>query len=657
MNTPCPKRTDCECIDSPFENLTSELPDVAPRFVRQTWVPTNPDKNITFGMQYTACRGLCISYVSQEEADECARNMAMECGVNTTDTVPGEPTPSNPIIPVGLFFNSQRIVSASCPDNSEFYFVVAAGRFSAPSQLEADMIADSWAQNLNVPQYRFCCKNTQCCCGGVTYGYTPGNAVPIRFEITYPGGGSPNGPFTFEILSGSLPTGMTMQATPGNGLSFDLLGSCSIAGNYTFRLKFTDDLGNFLVKDATIGVIGILTSALPDYDVGVPYSYQLLAAGGSGNYAWKILSGTLPTGLTLSVSGLISGTPTAANGTPLSFEVIDTTCEAVNRSFYVPRVSMTTQAVNQVATLRGFTGFTNSNTLFRTATYAGYVKATYYPWGGIPTSPPDPQIDPNLVLVIQNMVYNGASHYNYDGTTGSVHTKKWYSGATGTDYKGDFAIFGKNDLSGWKDRYNVIFDRFVASNNSNALVSLNPAMAASSPLYLVFRDDLGSVYYGQSFFDVFGNQLDPVVGGYPKFDMNLIPVTGFQEPQGLRLGKFVRAVPECNYTIILSDPYDINDAFAHAQVTVNNSAVAVNRRQSGDRYVTATVNFQLQCAGLLPGESYTVAVQFWNMTTGATTTQTYTFTATSTTQIVNGTVPTPAAGQQIMVRNPRIAYT
>jgi hypothetical protein len=57
------------------------------------------------------------------------------------------------------------------------------------------------------------------------------------------------------------------------------------------------------------------TTSLPDATQGVAYSVQLLAHGGTPPYTWSIFAGSLPAGLTLSSSGLISGTPTGAPGT------------------------------------------------------------------------------------------------------------------------------------------------------------------------------------------------------------------------------------------------------------------------------------------------------------------------------------------------------
>ncbi|WP_420239026.1 RHS repeat-associated core domain-containing protein [Telmatobacter bradus] len=54
-------------------------------------------------------------------------------------------------------------------------------------------------------------------------------------------------------------------------------------------------------------------------------SAQLAATGGSGSYSWAIASGSLPAGLSLSTSGIISGTPSSsANTTDVTVRVTDT---------------------------------------------------------------------------------------------------------------------------------------------------------------------------------------------------------------------------------------------------------------------------------------------------------------------------------------------
>lgn len=58
---------------------------------------------------------------------------------------------------------------------------------------------------------------------------------------------------------------------------------------------------------------GVTTTSLPDGKVGSPYSATLTATGGTPPYTWTLesgIEGSLPPGLVLSTSGVISGTPT-----------------------------------------------------------------------------------------------------------------------------------------------------------------------------------------------------------------------------------------------------------------------------------------------------------------------------------------------------------
>ncbi len=57
--------------------------------------------------------------------------------------------------------------------------------------------------------------------------------------------------------------------------------------------------------------VSITTTSLPPATVGTAYSTTLSSSGGTPPYSWSVTSGSLPTGLSLSASGTITGTPTA----------------------------------------------------------------------------------------------------------------------------------------------------------------------------------------------------------------------------------------------------------------------------------------------------------------------------------------------------------
>ena len=78
--------------------------------------------------------------------------------------------------------------------------------------------------------------------------------------------------------------------------------------------------GGSCPANATSSQVQITTSALPNGAVGQSYSSTLEAIDGVAPYTWSVTSGTLPAGLSLSSSGVISGTPSSPSG-ELNFTV------------------------------------------------------------------------------------------------------------------------------------------------------------------------------------------------------------------------------------------------------------------------------------------------------------------------------------------------
>jgi hypothetical protein len=72
----------------------------------------------------------------------------------------------------------------------------------------------------------------------------------------------------------------------------------------------------------SVSTLSILTARLPDASHSKAYSYSLEASGGISPYAWSIPAGSLPSGLSLSSGGVISGTPpSATSDTTSSFTI------------------------------------------------------------------------------------------------------------------------------------------------------------------------------------------------------------------------------------------------------------------------------------------------------------------------------------------------
>lgn len=71
----------------------------------------------------------------------------------------------------------------------------------------------------------------------------------------------------------------------------------------------TDNTQNGVIIDPVL--IGHDAGVIPAMIDGEPFSHQLEATNGTGPITWSVISGTLPDGITLDPSGLLSGTPGA----------------------------------------------------------------------------------------------------------------------------------------------------------------------------------------------------------------------------------------------------------------------------------------------------------------------------------------------------------
>ncbi|EZP39293.1 putative hemagglutinin-like protein [Janthinobacterium lividum] len=134
-------------------------------------------------------------------------------------------------------------------------------------------------------------------------------------------------PYTFSVSSGTLPAGLSLNAATGV-----LSGTTNVAGSFPFSIKVTDSstgagapfsATNSYTLSVGAPTITVTPATLPAATAATAYSRQLTANGGVAPYAYTVSSGSLPAGLTLSGSGLLSGTPTAAGSFTLTVQAED----------------------------------------------------------------------------------------------------------------------------------------------------------------------------------------------------------------------------------------------------------------------------------------------------------------------------------------------
>ncbi|MFN0109891.1 MAG: matrixin family metalloprotease [Blastocatellia bacterium] len=84
---------------------------------------------------------------------------------------------------------------------------------------------------------------------------------------------------------------------------------------------------------STTNPLSVTTTSLPDAQLANYYTQVFNATGGVPGYNWSISAGALPAGLTLSVYGIISGTPTQAGSFPLTVMVRDSVNSVSTKNF------------------------------------------------------------------------------------------------------------------------------------------------------------------------------------------------------------------------------------------------------------------------------------------------------------------------------------
>lgn len=138
-----------------------------------------------------------------------------------------------------------------------------------------------------------------------------------------------NGALVWSLASGTLPAGLNLSS------SGVISGTPSGSGtsNFTVRVADSDSITgstdedtqvlSILVNATSNSVPNITTTTVPNGSVGTAYSQTLAATGGNGTPVWTLASGSLPPGLNLSSTGVISGTPTVATTKTFTVRVAD----------------------------------------------------------------------------------------------------------------------------------------------------------------------------------------------------------------------------------------------------------------------------------------------------------------------------------------------
>ncbi|WP_421405413.1 putative Ig domain-containing protein [Agrobacterium fabrum] len=129
--------------------------------------------------------------------------------------------------------------------------------------------------------------------------------------------------YAYSLTNGALPSGVTISA--GGGIS----GTPVEVGAFSFTITATDANGHLGTAAYTLNVsapsIIVSPSTLPAGILNNAYSQTVVATGGTAAYTYGVTAGALPSGLTLSTAGVLSGTPTAIGSFNFTITATDST--------------------------------------------------------------------------------------------------------------------------------------------------------------------------------------------------------------------------------------------------------------------------------------------------------------------------------------------
>ena len=131
-------------------------------------------------------------------------------------------------------------------------------------------------------------------------------------------GGTPA--VTYAVTTGTLPTGVSLSTA---GV---LSGTLTATGTFVFTIVATDASGATATHQYTVKInsaIAFTTTTLPDLTAGTPFNQTILVSGGTGTRTQAVTTGAIPTGLTLTTAGVLSGTPTTVGNYSFTITATD----------------------------------------------------------------------------------------------------------------------------------------------------------------------------------------------------------------------------------------------------------------------------------------------------------------------------------------------
>jgi hypothetical protein len=180
------------------------------------------------------------------------------------------------------------------------------------------------------------------------------------------------GATTFDVTSGSLPAGVSLSS--GGTLS----GTPTATGTFNFTVTATDPNNCTGARAYSLTIncptITLSPASMSNGTAGTAYATTVTQSGGVGTTTFAISAGALPTGMSLSSNGEVSGTPTATG--PFNFTVRASDANGcTGQRAYSLTVECPTISLSQTTFANGTAGTAYEST---TVTQSGGIGTTTF---------------------------------------------------------------------------------------------------------------------------------------------------------------------------------------------------------------------------------------------------------------------------------------
>lgn len=194
-------------------------------------------------------------------------------------------------------------------------------------------------------------------------------------------GGIPS--YSWAVTTGSLPAGLSLNASTG-AITGTPTGPFVGTSNFTVTVTDSESPAKTASQALSITIsattLNITTTSLPAGVINQGYNANLAASGGVSPYTWAISSGTLPTGLTLSSNGAITGTPTVLGTSNFTVQVTDSETPAAQSTTANLSITINNSAPVSVTTTSGQLPTGVVNTTYPGATLQASGGTQPYTW-------------------------------------------------------------------------------------------------------------------------------------------------------------------------------------------------------------------------------------------------------------------------------------